>query len=353
MSRANKALIYNKVPTGLPVPGQDLVVKERSFDLDRQPPAGGATVRQLYVSLDPYMRGQMRDPSVKSYNQPYALGEPVTAYCLVQVIKSDHPKYQAGDLVFSRLAVEEYTTATREDLDTNQTYKIDNKYNLPLSNFVGILGMPGITAYASLYEIGAPKKGETIFVSSAAGAVGQVVGQLAKQEGLRVIGSVGNDEKLKFITEELGFDGGFNYKKEKSANALARLAPDGVDIYYENVGGEQLEAALDAMNFFGRIVACGMVSQYNLAPEARYGIKNLFHVISKRIKMQGFIQGDPNMGPKYSKERDEKVSAWLVDGSIKTREDITVGIENGPEAFIAMLSGQNKGKATLKIADPE
>lgn len=253
MSRPNKALIYNKVPTGLPVPGEDLIVQERQFDLEQQPPAGGATVRQLYVSLDPYMRGRMRDPSIKSYNEAYALGEPVTAYCLVQVIKSDHPKYQKGDLVFSRLAVEEYTTATKEDLDTDQTYKINNRYNLPLSHFVGILGMPGITAYASLYEIGAPKKGETIFVSSAAGAVGQVVGQLAKHEGLRVIGSVGDDDKLKYITEELDFDGGFNYKKEKSADALARLAPNGVDIYYENVGGEQLEAALDAMNFFGRI----------------------------------------------------------------------------------------------------
>jgi NADPH-dependent curcumin reductase CurA len=253
MSLPNKALIYNKVPTGLPVAGQDLIVKERSFDIDQQPPDGGATVRQLYVSLDPYMRGRMRDPAIKSYNMPYEFGEPITAFCLVQIIKSDHPEYQAGDLVFSLLAVEEYTIATKKDLDGDQTYKIDNKHNLPLSNFVGILGMPGITAYASLYEIGAPKKGETIFVSSAAGAVGQVVGQLAKHEGLRVIGSVGDDEKLKFITEDLGFDGGFNYKKEKPADALARLAPDGIDIYYENVGGEQLEAALDAMNFFGRI----------------------------------------------------------------------------------------------------
>ncbi|KAJ5744157.1 zinc-type alcohol dehydrogenase-like protein PB24D3.08c [Penicillium manginii] len=353
MSLPNKALIYNKVPTGLPVAGQDLIVKERSFDIDQQPPDGGATVRQLYVSLDPYMRGRMRDPAIKSYNMPYELGEPITAFCLVQIIKSDHPEYQAGDLVFSLLAVEEYTIATKKDLDGDQTYKIDNKHNLPLSNFVGILGMPGITAYASLYEIGAPKKGETIFVSSAAGAVGQVVGQLAKHEGLRVIGSVGDDEKLKFITEDLGFDGGFNYKKEKPADALARLAPDGIDIYYENVGGEQLEAALDAMNFFGRIVACGMVSQYNLAPDARYGIKNLGQVVSKRIKMQGFIQGDPNMRPKYYKERDEKVSAWLADGSIKTREDVSIGIEHGPEAFIAMLSGKNKGKAVLKIADPE
>lgn len=353
MTRPNRGLIYTKVPTGVPVAGEHLTVKERSFNVEQKPPAGGAIVRQLYVSLDPYMRGAMRDPNIKSYRPAYPLGEPLTAYCLVQIIKSDHAVYHPGDLIFTTLPVEEYTTATKETLDSDQTYKINNPHNLPLSNFVGILGMPGITAYASLYEIGAPKKGETIFVSSAAGAVGQVVGQLAKREGLRVIGSVGDDEKLKFITGELGFDGGFNYKKEKPADALTRLAPNGIDIYYENVGGEQLEAALETMNPFGRIVACGMVSQYNLAPEDRYPIKNLFHIIGKRIKFQGFIQGDANMRPKYAKDRDEKVSAWLADGSIKTREDIAVGIEKGPQALIDMLIGKNKGKAVLKIADPE
>jgi NADPH-dependent curcumin reductase CurA len=152
--------------------------------------------------------------------------------------------------------------------------------------------MPGLTAYSSFYEIGAPKKGETIFISAASGAVGQLVGQLAKHEGLKVIGSVGDDKKLDFITKDLNFDAGFNYKKESASEALKRLAPNGIDIYYENVGGEQLEAAIAKMNDFGRIIACGMISQYNNTPDQAYGVRNLMMVVAKRLKMQGFIVGD-------------------------------------------------------------
>ncbi|KAL4866692.1 hypothetical protein BDV12DRAFT_198913 [Aspergillus spectabilis] len=167
------------------------------------------------------------------------------------------------------------------------------------------------------------------FISSAAGAVGQLVGQVAKHAGLTGIGSVGDDDKLRYITEELGFDAGFDYKREEPLGALRRLAPRGVDIYYENVGGEHLDAALDVMNVHGRIVACGMISQYNLLPEERYGVKSLFHIVTKRIRMQGFVVGDPNMGPKYLQERNERVSRWLANGTIKAQEHITVGIENG------------------------
>lgn len=210
--------------------------------------------------------------------------------------------------------------------------------------------MPGLTAYSSLYEIGKPQKGETIFISSAAGAVGALVGQIAKHEGLKVIGSVGSDEKLKYITEELGFTG-FNYKTEKSLDALKRLAPDGIDIYYENVGGEQLEAALATLNLNGRIVACGMISDYNKAPAERHGVKNLMQIISQRLTIRGFMVGDKDFGPKYEAERTKNLTQWLADGSFQAKLHVTDGIDNAPEGFVGMLEGKNFGKAVLKLAD--
>lgn len=251
----------------------------------------------LYFSCDPYMRGRMRDPNRPSYSPPFEIGKPMTAYALVQVLRlpdgqdgittSKGVTYRTGDILYGLFEIAEYSLLPKEWLEHPQVNKVENPHKLPLSNFLSVMGMTGLTAYSSLYEIGRPKKGETIFISSAAGAVGQIVGQIAKREGLKVIGSVGDDAKLDFIVNELGFDGGFNYKKEKSAlEALQRLAPDGVDIYYENVGGEQLEAAIECMNVFGRIskfssflvvvgrdansvVACGMVSQYNM-PAGEY-----------------------------------------------------------------------------------
>lgn len=213
--------------------------------------------------------------------------------------------------------------------------------------------MPGLTAWSSFYEIGQPKKGETIFISAASGAVGQLVGQLAKHEGLTVIGSVGDNNKLSFITDDLGFDSGFNYKKEKPADALARLAPKGIDIYYENVGGEHLEAAINAMNPFGRIVACGMISQYNAKPGEQYPIRNLMSVVGKRLTIRGFIVGDENMGPKHAKEHQEKLQKWLSDGSFKATISVTEGIDNVVEGFIGMLEGKNFGKAVLQITELE
>jgi NADPH-dependent curcumin reductase CurA len=247
----NNVVIYKQTPVNFPEPGVHLANETREFDLDQAPPHGGVVIRSLYISLDPYMRGRMRDPKFQSYSPPYELGEPLTAIGLGQIISSDNERYQKGDLIWCDLPIQEYAAISKQELGTSGL--VDNSAGLPLSNYVSILGMTGLTAYSSLYGIGEPKKGETIFISSAAGAVGQIVGQLAKMEGLHVIGSVGDDKKLAFITEELGFDSGFNYKTEKPADALKRLAPNGIDIYYENVGGEQLEAALDAMNTRGRI----------------------------------------------------------------------------------------------------
>lgn len=259
MSTPNKTFIFKKIPNALPVAGEHLVTESRTIDLET-PPKGGLIVKNVYASFDPYMRGRMRESGTKSYVPAFELDGPIVNSCASKVVKSDNPDFKEGDLVVAYVPIAEYAYVQKELIEGGRCTKIHNPYNLDLALFVGQLGMPGLTAWSSLYKIGQPKKGETIFISSAAGAVGQVVGQIAKHEGLTVIGSVGSDEKLEFITKELGFDAGTNYKKESAADALKRLAPNGIDIYYENVGGETLDAALEALNPWGRVVACGMVS---------------------------------------------------------------------------------------------
>ncbi|KAH8821323.1 hypothetical protein F5884DRAFT_716353 [Xylogone sp. PMI_703] len=345
----NKAIIFKQIPTGLPVPGKDLVVETQEFDLGQEPPAGGITTKNFYSSLDPYLRNRMDGPNPNSAHAPFVLDEPISSNTVAKVLKSRSTKFSSGDLICGIMPHQQYSSISQNLADKYR--KIDNPYNLDPIAFLGPLGSTGLTAYSSLYEIGKPVKDETIFISAASGAVGQLVGQLAKREGLRVIGSVGSDDKLDFILGDLGFDVGFNYKKEKPLDALRRLAPGGVDIYYENVGGEHLEAALEVMNKFGRIVACGMISQYNTPDEKKYGVKNLLNIVYKSLTFRGFIVSDENMGPLYLKERDEKMSKWLHDGSIKAKYSITDGIDNGPDGFVGMLQGKNFGKAILKIAD--
>ncbi|PGH00639.1 hypothetical protein AJ79_08155 [Helicocarpus griseus UAMH5409] len=348
MSTQNQGLVFAKIPTEYPVPGEHLTIEQIPFDPSSPAPENGITVQSLYTSFDPYMRGRMRDPSVKSYAPPFELGKPINSRSIAKVLKSNNSKYKEGDLVVGYLPVQDYVTIPEQGMAAVQP--LENPLGLEdVRVFLGPLGMPGLTAYSSLMEIGKPKKGETIFISAASGAVGQVVGQLAKHEGLKVIGSVGSDSKLEYILKELGFDGGFNYKKEKPAEALKRLAPQGIDIYYENVGGEHLEAALNAMNEFGRIVACGMISQYNLKPQDMYGVKNMFLVVSKRITIRGFIVGDKGMGDKWAKAHTENVSKWIKDGSFKPVIAETVGIENSANGLVGIFRGENFGKAVLKF----
>ncbi|PYH49813.1 MDR family NADP-dependent oxidoreductase [Aspergillus saccharolyticus JOP 1030-1] len=341
----NKALIFKEIPTGYPVPGQHIGVEPVSYDANAAAPENGIFIQSLYASFDPYMRGRMRPAEVKSYSPAMILGQPIDSAIIGKVLRSNHADYKEGDLVQGFLPIQSYISVGAEKMAAVK--KLDNPLGIEdIRVFIGALGMPGLTAYSSLYEIGQPKKGETIFVSAASGAVGQLVGQLAKHEGLTVIGSVGSDEKLEYITKELGFHGGFNYKKEKPADALKRLAPNGIDIYYENVGGEHLEAALEAMNNFGRVVVCGMISVYNGNP---YPISNISYVLTKRLTMRGFIVSDPGMGPKYTKEHQEKVQKWIKEGSFKALTHETVGIENAAEGLVGIFYGKNKGKAVLKF----
>lgn len=345
----NLSLIFKKIPTGLPVPGEHVVVEDRPYDPAAKPTAGGIICENIYASFDPYMRSRMRAPENKSYAPPFELNQPMTAAGVGRVVKSDTADYKEGDLLSGlSIPVQKYAAVTAEMLQSAR--KIDVSTALSdLRHYIGPLGMPGLTAYSSLYEIGKPKQGEVILISSAAGAVGQLVGHIAKHEGLTVFGSVGSDEKLDFITKELGFDGGFNYKKERPLDAVKRLAPDGIDIYYENVGGEHLEAALETLRKYGRIVACGMISQYNLTEEQRYGVKNLFHIVPKNLIMRGFIVYSPDFGPKWLEEFQKNVRKWIADGTFKPKFSETHGIEAAPEGLVGIFEGKNFGKAVLKI----
>jgi NADPH-dependent curcumin reductase CurA len=248
---ANTALIYKKAPAATPVLGEHIAVETREFDENASPPENGLIVKNLYLSFDPYQRGNMRDPDGATWSPPFMPEQPLLSGAVSRVLKSAVPSLQEGDLVWGMFGAEEYSAVP--DFLVPWVRKLDNPLGLDPIVYTGVLGTAGLSAYAALYEFGKPQKGQTIFVSAASGGVGQLVGQLAKMEGLRVVGSVGSDEKLAFIMEELGFDDGFNYKKENINEALKRMAPEGLDIYFDNVGGEQLDAALAAMKDFGRI----------------------------------------------------------------------------------------------------
>lgn len=261
---ANKAFVYKAVPSGWPEPGKDLAIESTDFDLDADPPKNGFTTKNLYAAFDPSQRGRMRDPKIWSYSPAMEPGKPVQSVSVIgKVLKSDNAGFKEGDLVILWMGyTESYSRIPEEDThpanDTNRKTPraadvFKPAHGVPITAYIGALGMTGMTAYGSLHEIAEPKKGEVIWVSGAAGAVGQVVGQIAAREGLNVIGSVGDDKKLEFLTKELGFTSGFNYKKEKPEDALKRLAPDGIDIFYDNVGGEQLDVALAHINVHGRI----------------------------------------------------------------------------------------------------
>jgi NADPH-dependent curcumin reductase CurA len=351
----NKAVIFNEAPEGMPENGKHLILKDIGFDLSAVPP-NGAIIKIIFASFDPYLRGRMRNKNVKSYFDAFDLDAPIETGLIGEVVKSSNVKIAVGDIIRTFGPLQEYWTITPEMLDMPNPVTglplvehLSNPYNIDLAEYLGALGMPGITAYSSFYEIGSPKKGEVIFISAASGSVGSLVGQLAKHQGLTVIGSVGDDDKLKYIIDELGFDSGFNYKKESPKDALARLAPNGIDIYFENVGGETLQAAFDALRTHGRIIVCGMISQYNLPYEEQYRLAGIETIFGRRLNIRGFIQSDPNFGPKWGKEHVENMSQWIRDGSFKTRNHVTEGMDNAIEGLLDIFKGKNFGKAVLKL----
>ncbi len=296
-------------------------------------------VRNLYMSVDPYMRGRMSGK--KTYVDPFALNEALTGGAVGRVVASRHNDWPVGTLVSHFFGWREaFKTA-----DGRQLTKLPDMQDLSPSVWLGALGMPGLTAYAGLLEVAAMKEGETVFVSGAAGAVGAIVGQIAKIKKGRVIGSCGTSEKAAYLTTELGFDTALNYRQAPIAQQLAQAAPDGIDVYFDNVGGDHLEAALPLMKNFGRIALCGAIAQYN-DQEPGPGPKNLAFAIIRRLTLRGFIVSD-FAGMQKDFVRD--MSLWMKEGQVKARETIVEGLDQALPAFLGLFKGENTGKMLVRL----
>ncbi|MEO3769313.1 NADP-dependent oxidoreductase [Micromonospora sp. B9E7] len=301
------------------------------------PGPGQIVVRNQYMSVDPYMRGRMNP--VKSYVAPFALDAALDGAAIGEVVASEADGIAVGDTVLHQLGWREYAL-----LDATAARTVDPSL-APVSAYLGVLGMTGLTAYAGLLEVAAMKPGETVFVSAAAGAVGSLVGQIAKLKGAgRVVGSAGSPAKVERL-RTLGFDAAFDYHDRPVRNSLRVAAPDGVDVYFDNVGGDHLEAAISAMNLHGRAAICGMIAQYN-ATEPQPGPRNLALVIGKRLTLRGFLVND-HSDVRAAFVRD--VAGWLREGTLSYDETIVDGIENAPAAFLGLLRGDNLGKMLVRV----
>jgi len=299
---------------------------------------GQMLVQNVYMSVDPYMRGRMGER--ESYIAPFELGKPLEGGAVGQVIESRGVHFQEGDYVLSNMGWREFFATDGSDL-----VRIDPVV-APVQNYLGILGMPGLTAYIGLQDVGKPKEGETVFVSTAAGAVGSLVCQIAKIKGCRVVGSTGSEEKITWLTKEAGIDAALNYKtSENLTEDLRRLCPEGIDIYFDNVGGTHLEAAIELMNNHGRIVLCGMISIYNATRPPR-APRNLISAIPKRLTLKGYIVHDHrDRLPDFTQD----MSRWIKEGRIKWKETIVQGIEHATEAFLGLFSGESFGKMLVRF----
>lgn len=329
----SRAVTLKQRPVGMPT--------RDDFDIievaDTDPADGEIQVRNLCMSVDPYMRGRMVDR--KSYVPPFQIGEVLTGGSIGQVTKSNHPDFAEGDHVSSMYGWREQFTAGVEGIEKLGTLAA------PASAYLGVIGMPGMTAYVGLLEVGELKDGETVFVSGAAGAVGTIVGQIAKIKGCRVLGSAGSDDKVHMLIDELGFDYAFNYKDGNLLQHLREGAPDGIDVYFDNVGGDHLEAALMHMRPFGRIPLCGAISVYN-DTEPTPGPNNLTMAIGLGLTLRGFIVSH------FNHLRDvfrADMEAWVNSGQIKYKETIYDGIDQAPDAFIGLFTGANTGKMVVNL----
>jgi NADPH-dependent curcumin reductase CurA len=301
------------------------------------PAEGEVLVRNLFLSVDPYMRGRMND--VKSYTPPFALGHVMDGGAVGEVVESTVDSHRAGDLVLHGLGWRELAVGPAT------AFKVLERGEHSPSYHLGVLGMPGLTAYAGLFDVAGFTAGETVFVSGAAGAVGSVVGQLAKARGGTVVGSAGSAEKVAWLTGELGFDAAFDYRSGPVGTQLRAAAPDGIDVYFDNVGGEHLEAAIGSLKVHGRAAICGMISMYN-ATEPQPAPRNLAQVVGKRLRLQGFLVSDHGH---LRRQFVEEVGPMLADGRLKVQETVVDGIDAMVEAFLGLLAGSNTGKMVVRV----
>jgi len=334
MENQNRQVRLKRRPTGAPATDDFEIVDAPIPD----PADGGVLVRGIYLSLDPYMRGRMS--AARSYAKPVDVGAVMEGRVVGRIARSRDPGFREGDYVLGGYGWQLYSAVPASGLS-----KLDPN-EAPLSTALGVLGMPGLTAYIGLSEIGRPQRGETVVVSAASGAVGAVAGQLAKRADARVVGIAGGADKCRYVERELGFDACIDHRSADLGAALDRACPSGIDVYWENVGGAVQQAVFPRLNDFGRMVMCGMVSEYNDA-EPRPG-PNLMAAVRKRLKIQGFIVSD--QWQRFGEYR--AVAAPLVrSGELKYREDIVDGLDRAPEAFIGLLEGRNFGKLLVKLGD--
>ena len=320
-------------PVGLPKASDWSLVEEPV----PQPGEGQFLVRNEYISLDPAMRGWMNDS--KSYVPPVGIGEVMRASAVGEVVASRHPKFPVGSRVAGLFGVQQYA------LSDGKGARIVDTSLAPLPTYLGVLGMTGMTAYFGLLDVGEAKEGDTVVVSGAAGAVGTVVGQVAKLKGCRVVGIAGGEEKCRFLVDELGFDAAIDYKREDVRAALRQHCPKGIDVYFDNVGGDHLEAALRRINTLGRIPVCGFISGYN---SGHSSVSNLSNIIYARVMLRGFV-GTDFMHLYGDFQRD--MAGWLKEGKVKYQETILDGISNAPNALIGLMEGKNSGKMLVKLAE--
>lgn len=337
----NRRIVLAARPKGEPDPKKDF----RLENGDRPEPSDGQLLlRTLYLSIDPYMRGRMSEGP--SYAEPVALGDVMVGGTVSKVEKSRHPQYKEGDVVLAYSGWQDFAVS-----DGNGLVRLDPNAG-PLSAALGVLGMPGFTAYMGLLDIGQPKSGETLVVAAATGPVGATVGQIAKLKGCKVVGIAGGAEKCRYAKEELGFDECLDHKEPDLAKRLAAACGKGIDIYFENVGGEIFDAVLPLLNAKARVPVCGLISQYNateLPPGPDRSGLILRQTLVKRLKIQGFIIFD-DYGPRYP-EFLKEMSQWVKEGKIKYREDMVEGLESAPQALVDVLSGRNFGKMVVHVGN--
>jgi NADPH-dependent curcumin reductase CurA len=335
-SNTRRSVVLKRRPRGEPS-ASDFEIQE---DLIPEPGPGEVVTRTIWLSIDPYMRGRLREE--QTYAVAIQIGEVMTGETVGEIVASNHPGFVVGDV-----AVGARGWQTHNLSKGNNLVKLDRQ-GAPLSAYLGVLGMPGATAYAGITEICKPKAGETVVVSAASGAVGSVAGQLARRAGARVVGIAGGSEKCLWVQDSLGFDACVDHRSHDLRAELRAECPDGIDAYFENVGGAVQTAVFDLLNPFARVAMCGMVSQYNEA-EFPPG-PNLGFVVGKRVTIQGFIVSDK---PEKLAEWRSLAMPWVADGSLIHREDVHDGLENAPEALAGMLGGRNFGKLLVRVgADP-
>ena len=336
MENQNRQVLLKRRPTGVPTP-DDFTIADAPLP---EPAEGEVLVRGMYLSLDPYMRGRISGQ--RSYARPVEVGAVMEGRVVGEVARSRDPAFREGDFVLGGYGWQLYSAVPGQGL-----LKLDPA-EAPLSTALGVLGMPGLTAYVGLAEIGKPQPGETVVVSAASGAVGAVAGQLAKRAGARVVGIAGGADKCRWVEAELGFDAGIDHRSADLGPALDHVCPKGIDVYWENVGGAVQQAVFPRLNDFSRMIMCGMVAEYNDV-EPRPG-PNLMSAVRKRLKIQGFIVSD--QWQRFAEYR-AMAAPLLKGGELRYREDIVEGLDRAPEAFIGLLQGRNFGKLVVKLADDQ